>query len=604
MRETQFINQNKEKWEAFEETLNDPKPDPDKLSGLLIQVTDDLSYSRTFYPNRSIRVYLNNLSQKVYSTIYKTKHSDKNGFVFFWKEDLPRLVYEARKELLFALAFFILSVAIGVFSSMKDPEFAAVILGDEYVRETLRNIDKGKPMDIYSSGASDEFFFMITLNNLRVAFTTFLLGVFACIGSIFFLMYNGIMVGAFQYFFIERDLFRESFLTIWLHGTLEISSIVIAAGAGITMGKGLIFPGTLSRLQSFLLSARRGLKILIGVVPIFVFAAFIEGFLTRYTQTPDAIRLSIIIFSFLFIVGYFAFYPYYKFKKGFVSSTANYKLSPSLSSNFNTTEIKSTGEHIKDLLLLIRLRGASLLKMSTVISVLFAILIVLFSSTLFVEVRDKDLFFITTLLTYKGQPLLALLNTLASSLMVHVTFNFFTETFTGKKEKLNRVKKISIFLNTFFILSLMHSFLFLHPFFAALMFCGFAPLFSLLLFSMYLNRGNLKDAISDSYTLMGASSFNVYYLFGVLLLNTVIVFLMLSTPLNSIFFSFIRWNLPFDEQLLEQANLFILVLINQFTFLILVPFLMFGTGLSYHSLKEIKDASSLTKQIEAIEGKK
>ncbi|MBK7855991.1 MAG: stage II sporulation protein M [Bacteroidetes bacterium] len=203
MRETQFINQNKEKWEAFEETLNDPKPDPDKLSGLLIQVTDDLSYSRTFYPNRSIRVYLNNLSQKVYSTIYKTKHSDKNGFVFFWKEDLPRLVYEARKELLFALAFFILSVAIGVFSSMKDPEFAAVILGDEYVRETLRNIDKGKPMDIYSSGASDEFFFMITLNNLRVAFTTFLLGVFACIGSIFFLMYNGIMVGAFQYFLLS-----------------------------------------------------------------------------------------------------------------------------------------------------------------------------------------------------------------------------------------------------------------------------------------------------------------------------------------------------------------------------------------------------------------
>ena len=60
MRETSFIKQNKEKWKEFESILEKKDKDPDKLNDLFIQITDDLSYSRTFYPNRSVRVYLNN----------------------------------------------------------------------------------------------------------------------------------------------------------------------------------------------------------------------------------------------------------------------------------------------------------------------------------------------------------------------------------------------------------------------------------------------------------------------------------------------------------------------------------------------------------------
>ena len=69
MRETGFIKQNKEKWKEFEKTLNYKDKDPDKLNNLFIQITDDLSYSRTFYPNRSVRVYLNNLAQQIFHSI-------------------------------------------------------------------------------------------------------------------------------------------------------------------------------------------------------------------------------------------------------------------------------------------------------------------------------------------------------------------------------------------------------------------------------------------------------------------------------------------------------------------------------------------------------
>ena len=56
MRETKFIEQNREKWAEFEELLRENNRDPEQLNQLFIQITDDLSYARTFYPNRSVRM--------------------------------------------------------------------------------------------------------------------------------------------------------------------------------------------------------------------------------------------------------------------------------------------------------------------------------------------------------------------------------------------------------------------------------------------------------------------------------------------------------------------------------------------------------------------
>jgi hypothetical protein len=70
MKETEFIRQNKEKSNRLEKLLNDPHKDPDQLTDLFIETTDDLSFSRTYYPNRSVRVYLNGIAQQVFRVIY------------------------------------------------------------------------------------------------------------------------------------------------------------------------------------------------------------------------------------------------------------------------------------------------------------------------------------------------------------------------------------------------------------------------------------------------------------------------------------------------------------------------------------------------------
>jgi len=123
MQETEFIAQNKEKWKEFEDVLKSNNKDPDRLTSLFIETTDDLSYSRTFYPNRSVRVYLNGISQKVYQAIYKNKSKGKNKFKKFWQEELPQALWHSRKTLFLSFLIFSLGITIGVISDIFYPNF-------------------------------------------------------------------------------------------------------------------------------------------------------------------------------------------------------------------------------------------------------------------------------------------------------------------------------------------------------------------------------------------------------------------------------------------------------------------------------------------------
>jgi uncharacterized membrane protein SpoIIM required for sporulation len=372
MKETRFIAQNKEKWLESENLLNDPVKDPEKLSNLFTQVVDDLSYSRTYYPNRSVRVYLNKIAREYFSIIYSHQKEKKNRFKLFWLDELPQIVIHCRKQLIISLLIFLFAAAIGVFSSIKDPAFISTILGDQYVAMTKANIEKGDPMAVYKGMHETDMFLKITFNNLQVAFVTYLFGAFLSIGTIGVLLYNGVMVGCFQYFFIERGLFAESALTIWLHGTLEISSIILAGGAGLTLGSGLIFPGTYSRIQAFQISAMRSLKLMLGIAPVFVLAAIIESFLTRYTETPDIVRLLLILLSAAFIIGYFVIYPWRKSKTGFEYPLNEVKLPPSVDEPISYARIKTSAEIIKDAFTLYKKYSSKLLRAAAVVSLCVA----------------------------------------------------------------------------------------------------------------------------------------------------------------------------------------------------------------------------------------
>ena len=156
---------------------------------------------------------------------------------------------------------------------------------------------------------STDMFFAITFNNIRVSFIAFILGLFVSFGTGYVLFQNGVMLGAFQFFFYQKGLLLTSFLTIWIHGTIEIASIVVAGGAGLVMGNSILFPGTYSRLTSFVHGAKKGLKMVIGLVPLFIMAGFLESFVTRQSHWHWSIKAGIIGVSAAFIIYYFIIYP-------------------------------------------------------------------------------------------------------------------------------------------------------------------------------------------------------------------------------------------------------------------------------------------------------
>lgn len=310
MKEVIFIRKNIDRWNKFELLIESKKAEnPDTLASMFIQITDDLAYSRTFYPSSDTTKYLNHLASKTYLTIYKNKKEDKNIIKKFWAYDFPLILYQSQKFIRISFIIFLLAALVGAFSAANDNDFTRLILGDEYVDMTIRNIENGDPMAVYKDMGEFEMFVYIAFNNVRVSFYAFMLGLLASLGTIYILISNGIMVGAFQYMFHEYDVLGESAMTIWIHGTLEIFVIIVAGAAGLMLGSSMLYPKTYSRLYSFKQGVVKGIKYIIGVFPIFLVAAFFEGFFTRHTEWPDFIRLGIILASLAFIVWYFFIYP-------------------------------------------------------------------------------------------------------------------------------------------------------------------------------------------------------------------------------------------------------------------------------------------------------
>ncbi|MDX1445814.1 stage II sporulation protein M [Lishizhenia sp.] len=316
MKETTFINKNKEKWKRFEKLSKGNNTDPEELGELFTEVNEDLSFAQTFYERRTVRAYLNQAAQGVYGRLYKQKGDSLKKYWKTWSIVIPLELYKSRKNLLFALVMFMLWVVIGAITTHYFPDFVDMAAGRGMIARGERFIGQDDPFGFYGDSGSFEMFYTITLNNIKVAFLCFLGGILFSFGTHYLVFKNGMMLGSFQYFYVLKGLGLSSFLAIWIHGAFEISAIVVAAGAGFTLGHSLLFPGSYSRLQSFQLGAKRSMRIMIALVPVFIIAGFLESYVTRnYASLPDWSKWCIIIFSFALMLIYFVIYPQYLARK-------------------------------------------------------------------------------------------------------------------------------------------------------------------------------------------------------------------------------------------------------------------------------------------------
>lgn len=311
MKEITFINRNRSRWQGFEKKMkHQSSVNPDELADQFIQLTDDLAYAKTFFPKSPTISYLNSLTISTHQEIYKNKKEKSSRIKSFWIHEFPLELYHCRKYFIFSLIIFVISAILGSVSALNDDGFLRIILGDAYVNTTLDNIEKGDPMGIYSSMGEFEMFVSITSNNIFVSFLAFVFGMLTPLGVGFLLFRNGVMLGAFQTFFYQKELLSVSSLAIYIHGALEIPGIVLAGGAGIILGNSFLFPKTLPRVVSLGKGIKRGLKIMLGLIPVFLVAGFLESFVTRhYNSIPVFINILIIVASLGLIIWYFFLYP-------------------------------------------------------------------------------------------------------------------------------------------------------------------------------------------------------------------------------------------------------------------------------------------------------
>lgn len=305
MREGQFIKRNLKRWENYQQTTEDP----DEVAKRFTYLVDDLSYAKTFYPNSNTIKYINGIAANIYLSIYKNKKEKKHRLITFWTTELPLVMYKRQRLLLFGFIFFMAFVLLGAFSAYNDQSFVRAVLGDGYVDMTERNIANGDPFGVYKNGNELAMFMYIAFNNIRVSFLCYAGGIFLSVGTIYFLFTNGLMVGVFEYMFFHHHIGMQSILVVFIHGTLELSAIVIAGSAGLTLGNSILFPGTYTRIQSLKQAAKDSIKTMVSLVPIFIVAAFFEGFVTRHTEMPLWLSLTILLSSATFITWYYVLYP-------------------------------------------------------------------------------------------------------------------------------------------------------------------------------------------------------------------------------------------------------------------------------------------------------
>ena len=309
MREAQFLKQNADKWKQYETEVHH-FDNPDTFADRFVELTDDLAYARTFYPKSNTAKYLNGLTSLFHQKIYKNKREKSSRIISFWQFELPYLFKEYQRQLLYAFLFFIVFCFVGSLSAKYDDSFLRLILGEDYVNMTNENIEKGDPFGVYKHDGQFTMFLSIAFNNIKVAFMAFIFGISFSVGTVYFLITNAIMVGAFLQYFIAKNLGQQAVLAIFIHGTIELSVIVIAGCAGLILGNGMLFPGTYPRWHSILKGARDGMKVVFGLVPFFIIAAFLESFVTRhYQEMPAWSKLIILILSAALIIWYFIIYP-------------------------------------------------------------------------------------------------------------------------------------------------------------------------------------------------------------------------------------------------------------------------------------------------------
>ncbi|PTR29410.1 stage II sporulation protein M [Pseudomonas sp. GV085] len=316
MKQSLFESRHKAEWDRFSHLLEQLERDG--------KVTDTSSFPKDYrrlcqhlalarergYSSFLIEV----LQQQVlrgHQQLYRHRSRLAADMLAFILADFPRLVREQWRFVLAASLMFFASLAGFALLVYLYPDLVYNLIPAEQVSEMQSMYDPvaGHLGRTAERAASEDWamFGYYIMHNIGIAFQTFASGLLFGLGSVFFLIFNGLMIGAVAGHLTYVGYGQTFWSFVIGHGAFELSAIALAGAAGLKLGWALIAPGRLPRGEALRLAARKSVLLICGVMLFLLIAAFIEAYWSSMTGPSHQTKYLVGAALWLLVVVYLVF---------------------------------------------------------------------------------------------------------------------------------------------------------------------------------------------------------------------------------------------------------------------------------------------------------
>ncbi|MFO0743251.1 MAG: stage II sporulation protein M [Labilithrix sp.] len=316
--EKAFADRRRADWETLEAlgvkaSRGLKKLDPTEVvlvSPLYRSVCNDLAAAQAARYSAPLVEYLLGLTAATHSLVYgphaRGREDERHGSLRrAWLVAFPRAVRAKKREMLLATALFFVPFVLGALLTLRDPTFAFRVVPEAMLRPLTEAYARGFG-DGREAGDGAMMAGFYVYNNVGIALRCFALGIFAGLGSAFYLVQNGLSIGAILGYVASQGAGANIGIFIVGHGSLELGAIVLAGGAGLSIGWSIVAPGDLPRITSLQRRAREILVIVAGASVMLVMAAAIEGFWSA-SSAPLSVKLGVGATLFVLVMAYILF---------------------------------------------------------------------------------------------------------------------------------------------------------------------------------------------------------------------------------------------------------------------------------------------------------
>ena len=257
--------------------------------GLLYrQAAADLSTVRTDAGSRTLEHYLNRLVARAHNFVYSGRQLSARSLWRFLAFEYPRLFRRLLPYTTLAFGLFVFGALLGVVITLVRPDFMHAMLG----QQMIDTIEHHKMWTDRILGSEPQEASGIMTNNITVCFMTFVSGITGGLGTIYYMLFNGFLMGVISTACDQHGMSLPLWSFVAAHGALELPAIFIAGGAGFRIATGLLFPGYLRRKDSLAQAGYEAVRLVAGTIPLLIVAGTLEGFLDP-SRAPMTLKFSL-----------------------------------------------------------------------------------------------------------------------------------------------------------------------------------------------------------------------------------------------------------------------------------------------------------------------